>query len=306
MEKKYTVSEVITDCLICESSQNMPYLKVPNRFQLDQIFNLVRCKSCGFVYLSPRPDEQEMIHFYEDEDYQPHQETAKSLSEKVYQKVRIWNNKYKRTLIEKYISQGAILDYGCGTGEFLLEMQNAGWKTYGYEPAEKAVQVARQYEIKMLESLEQLETPVQVITLWHVLEHIHQPTALLKSLKEKLFSSGYLIIAVPNRLSLDARIFGSHWVALDAPRHLYHFRPGDMQSFLHSAGFTIIDYKGLYFDPWYNTLLSVSLEGHNKKGLNKLLTYSKGFAGAILASIQGFLFQKRNSSVIYIATPNPD
>ncbi len=306
MGMESTINEVATECLICASPDHKPFLQVPNRFQLKQIFNLVRCEQCGFVFLSPRPNEQEILDFYEEEDYQPHQKNAKSITEKIYQKVRTWNNRYKRTLIEKHIPRGSILDYGCGTGEFVLEMQNAGWKTYGFEPAEKAAQVARQYGIEMLNFLKQLKTPVEVITLWHVLEHIHQPTILLNALKNCLSPTGFLIIAVPNRLSLDARIFRNNWVAYDAPRHLYHFRPHDMQSLLHSVGFNIIAYKGLHFDPWYNTLLSVSLEGQNKNSLKKLIVLIKGLTTAILAAIQGFLFQKKNSSVIYIATQSQD
>ena len=306
MEKEPTRSEVVTKCLICTSPDHNLFLKVPNRFRLEQRFTLLRCAQCGFVFLSPRPDEQEITTFYEEEEYQPHQKKATSLTERIYQSVRTWNNKYKRRLIEKYIPQNSILDYGCGTGEFLLEMKNAGWKTYGLEPADKAADIARQYGITLLDSLNQLETTVEVITLWHVLEHIHQPNILLRSLKDHLSPKGYLIIAVPNRLSRDAQIFKSNWVAFDAPRHLYHFRPQDMQSFLNSIGFTIIDYKGLHFDPWYNTLLSVALETHYKNSLQKLLSFGKGILTAILASIQGFLFQTKNSSVIYIATPKPE
>jgi 2-polyprenyl-3-methyl-5-hydroxy-6-metoxy-1,4-benzoquinol methylase len=306
MGKEAATSDVVTKCLICASPEHDLFLKVPNRFQAEQRFNLIRCTQCGFVFLSPRPDEQEITTFYEEEDYQPHQKNATSLTERIYQSVRTWNNKYKRRLLEKYIPQGSILDYGCGTGEFLLEMQNAGWKTFGLEPAEKAANVAREYGIPLFDSLKQVETSVEVITLWHVLEHIHHPQVLLKSLKDLLSPNGYLIIAVPNRLSWDAQIFKSNWVAFDAPRHLYHFRPQDMQSLLHSIGFTMIDYKGLHFDPWYNSLLSVALETQHKNSLQKLISFSKGLSTAILSSIQGFLFQKKNSSVIYIVRKRSD
>ena len=158
----------------------------------------------------------------------------------------------------------------------------------------------------MIDSLEQIENPVEVITLWHVLEHIHQPADLLNNLKSCLTPEGYIIIAVPNRLSLDARVFRNNWVAYDAPRHLSHFRPEDMQSLLGSVGLQIINYRGLHFDPWYNSLLSVSLEARNKNSLEKLIVLTKGFTAAILSAIQGFLVQKKNSSVIYIAKPNQD
>jgi 2-polyprenyl-3-methyl-5-hydroxy-6-metoxy-1,4-benzoquinol methylase len=138
------------------------------------------------------------------------------------------------------------------------------------------------------------------------LEHVHKPDVLLTSLKNYLSDSGYLIIAVPNRLSFDARIFQNNWVAYDAPRHLYHFRPQDMQTLLQSAGFKLISFKGLHFDPWYNSLLSVFLEAGNKSVLKKIILLAKGLAAASLASIQGMLNKKKNSSVIYIAKPNTE
>jgi len=288
-------------CLICHFSQHDFYMQVPNRFNPAETFPLVRCSQCGFIFLYPRPDEREIVNFYEDEDYQPHQKDPKSFSEYVYQRVRIWNNRYKRRLIENLISRGSILDYGCGTGEFLLEMQHAGWVTYGFEPAPKANKIAQQYGLTVLESPDQLEATIDVVTLWHVLEHLHQPDTLLNKLKKQLSSDGLFIIAVPNPTSIDSRMFRNSWVAYDAPRHLYHFRPKDIESLLHSIGFKIIEYKGLYFDPWYNALLSAALESRNKSIMNRIFLILKGFIAASLAFGEGLVFKKKNSSVIYIA-----
>lgn len=288
-------------CLICQSPQQDHHMEVPNRFKPEETFTLVRCSHCGFVFLYPRPDEKEIENYYEDEDYQPHQKDPKSFSEYIYQKVRVWNNSYKRRLIENLISKSSILDYGCGTGEFLLEMQHAGWVTYGFEPAVKAKTVAQQYGLRLLKSPEDLKTPVDVMTLWHVLEHVHQPISLLNQLKEYLSADGLLIIAVPNPRSVDSRMFGKNWVAYDAPRHLYHFRPKDIDSLLHSLGFKIIEYKGLYFDPWYNALLSGAFESHNKSLMKKIFIILKGIAAASLAFGEGLVSSKKSSSVIYIA-----
>jgi len=287
-------------CLICHSPQYDPYLVVPNRFHPEEAFSLVQCSQCGFIFLNPRPDEKEMTNYYEEEDYQPHQQDPKNVSEYIYQKVRYWNSRYKRRMIESLTTRRTILDYGCGTGEFLLEMQQGGWRTYGYEPAEKARHIAIQYGLTLLESLDQLSSPVDVITLWHVLEHIHEPISLLKHLKKILTAEGLLVIAVPNPLSIDSRLFRKNWVAYDAPRHLYHFRPSDLESLLQPLGFRIVAYRGLYFDPWYNALLSAQLESRHKSLTKKVFIMVKGFLAAILAFGQGILFKKKNSSVIYV------
>ena len=162
-------------CIICQSKLQDPFMEVPNRFNLRETFQLVRCRNCQFVFLSPRPDQQSISAYYEDEDYQPHQDQAATLGSRIYQWVRIWNNRYKRKIIEKLITRGSLLDYGCGTGEFLLEMNNSGWATFGFEPSAKAAGVARSYGIEIIENILQLQQSVNIISLWHVLEHIHQP-----------------------------------------------------------------------------------------------------------------------------------
>ena len=156
-------------CLLCNSNKRSPYLTVPNRFNFEESFQLVQCEECNFVYLSPRPNEQEIVAYYEDEEYQPHQQDAPSLADKVYRWIRVWNNKYKRKIIEKLVLSGSILDYGCGTGEFLKEMKTSGWETYGFEPSAKARQVAETYNIDLINDIRQLEKTVNIITLWQVL-----------------------------------------------------------------------------------------------------------------------------------------
>jgi 2-polyprenyl-3-methyl-5-hydroxy-6-metoxy-1,4-benzoquinol methylase len=290
-------------CLICQSQKNSLFLRVPNRFNLEETFSLVRCEECNFKFLSPRPDAQEILAYYEDEDYQPHQQGVRSLSGKIYQWVRIRNNIYKRKMIEKLVSKGTILDYGCGTGEFLKEMKTADWEVRGFEPSEKARETASSYGIQLIHDIQQLEKPVNIITLWHVLEHIHQPIALIQALKKCLDASGYLLIAVPNYQSFDAKIFRENWVAYDAPRHLYHFQPADMERFLTQHGFEIIDYRRLYFDPWYNALLSAGLQSRGNKLWFITLGTIKSLFAAFFSFLLGRLNIKKHASVIYIAKP---
>jgi 2-polyprenyl-3-methyl-5-hydroxy-6-metoxy-1,4-benzoquinol methylase len=290
-------------CLICGSGQNLPYLTVPNRFDPEEKFQLVKCTDCGFVFLSPRPDEGLIDSYYQSEAYQPHQERAQNIDEKIYCWVRTWNVRYKRKIIERITEKSSLLDYGCGTGEFLLEMQQAGWQTLGYEPAEKAAKIARDYGLNMIEDLADLKDRLNVVTLWHVLEHAHQANALLDSLHQVLAPEGVLVIAVPNRLSFEANMYRSNWVAWDAPRHLYHFTPADMKRLLEKHSFQIVNYKMLYFDPWYNALLSAALETIGKNSLTKIIALFKALLFGKLSMFFGMLNKKRASSVIYLAKP---
>jgi 2-polyprenyl-3-methyl-5-hydroxy-6-metoxy-1,4-benzoquinol methylase len=246
------------NCLICDSKEYMPFLQVPNRFDVLESFMLVRCSTCGFVYLWPRPVKMEK--YYEDAGYQPHQEKAETFTDRLYRWVRVWNLKIKEHLIEKYQKKGKVLDYGCGTGTFLSHMQKAGWDVQGVEPSKKARSVGIQNGLNLQTKIDQISGSFDVITLWHVLEHIANAHEVIDNLSKKLTSQGILVIAVPNRDSLDAKIYKSCWVAYDVPRHLYHFRPQDMIRFLERCHLQIVSKRPLFFDTWFNVLLSWQTE----------------------------------------------
>ncbi len=290
----------VPNCLICNSTEKKPFYQVSNRFNQKESFNLVKCPNCNFVYLSPRPTADAIGTYYEVEEYQPHQTDARSAADVLYQRVRIWNNRYKRKTIEKYKKNGSILDYGCGTGEFLLEMNVSGWETYGYEPLTKVANIARNHGLNILKSLQNYQGGADIITLWHVLEHIHDARGIIKTLQQIMAPEAYLIIAVPNYQSFDAKIFKQNWVAFDAPRHLYHFTPETMTLFLESMNFQIVSYKTLYFDPWYNSLLSAKIAAQNKKFKLLIKSLSKSLIAAIIANLQSFFIKTRSSSLIYI------
>lgn len=289
------------ECLVCGADSRKPFLHVANRFDLSQKFQLVQCQQCGLVYLCPRPTEKSITRYYQDPGYQPHQAKALSLSEKIYQAVRVVNNRYKRRLIEKYVGKGKILDYGCGTGEFLLEMKKSGWETYGFEPTPRAAQVASNYGLEIIEKLNNLTHKVLVITLWHVLEHVHTARHLLRQFHGILDPNGLLCLALPNRICLDARIFKQNWVAYDAPRHLYHFSPANFEKLLNNCGFTIESMKSLPFDPWFNAFLSAELEA----GRNKMRLFTFGLLKSVIiasmVSLLSIFRAQASSSIIYLA-----
>jgi len=285
-------------CLICNSKEYAPFLEVPNRFNVLESFILVRCSTCGFVYLWPVPEEIEK--YYEDEGYQPHQEKAETFTDRLYRWIRVINLNTKRHLIEKYHKKDLLLDYGCGTGEFLLHMKNAGWSVQGAEPSEKARSVGIQNGLDIKKDINQISGSFNVITLWHVLEHIENAHEVIDSLSRKLTPDGILIIAVPNRDSLDARVYKSHWVAFDAPRHLYHFRPQDMVRFLEPHHLRIVSKRILFFDTWFNTLLSWQTESAMSQKRFYAFGLIKSGLVAMGASFREAFCVDSGSSLVYV------
>lgn len=184
--------------------------------------------------------------------------------------------RWKRNKIEKVILCGRVLDIGCGTGEFLLEMKQHGWEVKGLEIDKKASEFAeKEYGLEVLNrdlnDLRPLENPFEVITMWHVLEHLHQPLNALKNIKDMLKDDGILVIAAPNIASFDAKFYRNNWIALDAPRHLQHFEPESLTSLCQAAGLEIFKCQQMPFDAFYNCLMSELLIISTNAKLRNLL-----------------------------------
>jgi 2-polyprenyl-3-methyl-5-hydroxy-6-metoxy-1,4-benzoquinol methylase len=286
------------NCLICDSKEYTPFLEVPNRFDIIENFMLVQCSACGFVYLWPRPEE--MKKYYEDAGYQPHQGKAETFTDRLYRWVRVWNLNIKRRLIEKYHKNGRLLDYGCGTGAFLSHMKSAGWNVLGVEPSEKARSLGVLNGLNIQSDIGRISGSFDVITLWHVLEHIENAHEVIGHLSRKLTPNGILVIAVPNRDSIDAKIYKSCWVAYDAPRHLYHFRPRDMVRFLETHRLRIVSKRTLCFDTWFNALLSWQMESAESRKRFHIGGLIKSGLVASVASFKGAFRIDSGSSLVYV------
>ncbi len=285
-------------CLICGSKEYRPFLNVPERFRPADRYTLVQCSNCGFVYLNPRPTPANIGRFYPIADYDPHQTEAKSLFDRIYRAVRNINLKRKRRWIESFRPAGRLLDIGCGTGEFLLEMRQFGWEVVGTEPGEAARNFARRMGLPVFEDISRVEVQFDVITLWHVLEHVHDVPALFREIRGHLASDGLLLLALPNRESHDARAFASRWVAYDAPRHLYHFCPADVKKLAAQNGFRVLRLEALPFDPWYNALLSAGLDSKGS-AIRKLTNYLNTLYIAFVAYSTGRQDPAKASSPVY-------
>jgi 2-polyprenyl-3-methyl-5-hydroxy-6-metoxy-1,4-benzoquinol methylase len=203
-------------------------------------------------------------------------------------------------LIEKEINPyetDTWLDVGCGTGAFLNTMLQAGWDATGLEPDETARKNAQElYQVQPLSSPEIFNLPEQqydAITMWHVLEHVHQLHEYIDQLKKLLKPSGKLIIAVPNFTSADGQHYKSHWAAYDVPRHLYHFSPASMKKLMELHGMQVIEHKPMWFDSFYVSMLSEKY----KNGKDNLIS---AFFRGLLSNIAAMGNHQKCSSVIYV------
>lgn len=252
--------EVLKKCPVCGSPEFDPFISGKDYFLTGESFNIVKCHECGFRFTNPRPKAEDLGKYYESKDYISHSDSRIGLFASVYQMVRKYTLSRKLAIISKVQQKGEILDIGCATGQFLNYMADHGWKATGIEPDEKTrARAISEYSLNVYPE-EQLmilqKSSFDVITMWHVLEHVSDLDARMKQLKNLLKPTGTLIIAVPNCNSLDAKKYGAFWAGYDLPRHLYHFTKKDVKLLLGKNGFTIVNILPMLFDAFYVSLLS--------------------------------------------------
>lgn len=251
----------INKCLVCGSDSFEPFLVCKDYTVSQENFNIVSCKSCGFKFTNPRPENSVIGDYYKAEEYVSHSNTTKGVVNKLYHSVRNYTLKQKLKLISSYVSRGTMLDYGCGTGMFLNVCKNDGWETYGMEPDDNARKMSIEKGLDVFSDKDKVSNRIadkkfNAITLWHVLEHVTDMEATLSFFKSKLNDDGVLIIAVPNHVSYDAQYYKEFWAAYDVPRHLHHFDINSMTSLVEKAGFKFKESKPMKFDSFYVSMLS--------------------------------------------------
>ncbi|MDX2286124.1 MAG: methyltransferase domain-containing protein [Bacteroidia bacterium] len=248
-------------CPVCQAADIAPVMQATDYLVSRSSFEIWQCRSCGCRFTQDTPDESSIGAFYQSESYISHSNTRKGLLSRLYQLARRFTLQGKRNLVIRLSGrrQGELLDIGCGTGDFLLAMQEAGWQVSGLEPDAGARELARTRGLAVAQP-DQLFSlragSFDVITLWHVLEHVHRLHAYLDQIRTLLRPGGLLLIAVPNYQSHDARHYQSRWAAYDVPRHLYHFTPGSMAQLLEARGFRIESADSMPLDGFYVSLLS--------------------------------------------------
>lgn len=241
---------------------------------------------------SPVPSN--LDKYYQSELYISHTDSKKTLFDKVYQLVKNYSLKRKLKLINSFNTQEkVILDIGAGTGDFLKTCASNNWKTIGVEPSKKAREIALTKGIQLKENLDAIENQkFDVITLWHVLEHVPNLFEYVSTLKKLLKPNGKLIVAVPNYKSYDANYYKEHWAAFDVPRHLWHFSKTSISKIFSLYDFTLENILPMKFDSYYVSLLS---EKYKSGKSNPIKAFYLGFISNIKAKKT-----KEYSSHIYI------
>lgn len=268
--------ERLSKCPLCKSGRFLNFAEITDYAVSEENFIICKCSDCQLVFTNPRPNQADIAPYYNFPEYYSHEDKAKNLTQWIYQKVRAYNISEKVKFIQKFKKKGKLLDYGCGTGEFLVTAKKNGWKVFGVEPTEKArIQANLKLKNKVKSTIEEIKktSTYDIITLFHVLEHIHDLRKTSKKILNHLNPEGYLIIAIPNYESWDGNKYGKYWAGWDVPRHLYHFNKEAMESFKDEFGLELIDTVPMKFDSFYVSLLS---EGYMERNSSLTSRYWKG------------------------------
>lgn len=276
---------------------NIFFLKAKDYSVSKEIFELHHNPEYDMLITFPRPSLENLSSYYESDDYISHTDGKRSLFEKAYHLVKGIALKNKLKLINNHSQKGKLLDIGAGTGDFLTVAKNNGWQTIGIEPSQKAKQTAINKGVNFAESLADLESnSFDVITMWHVLEHVPNLEEYITELKRLIKPSGTIVVAVPNFKSFDAEFYGRYWAAYDVPRHLWHFSKTAIQKLFAEKEMKLIEVLPMKFDSYYVSLLS-----------EKYKTGRMNFVRAFFVGLKSNIDGKRNneySSHIYIIKNN--
>jgi len=288
-----------TQCPVCGSDSIKQVLQAKDHTVSGERFSICECAACTARFTQDIPAAAAIGPYYKSENYISHTNTSKGLVNGLYQWVRKRTLKQKRKLIQRVsgLQAGSILDLGSGTGAFAGEMKSNGWQVTALEPDADARKVAEEsfgVQLQDIAGFYQLtDAQFDAITMWHVLEHVHDLQGYMAKLKTLLKEKGRLIIAVPNYTSGDAAVYGEYWAAYDVPRHLYHFSPASVKGLVEKHGLKLLGCKPMWYDSFYVSLLSSKYK-YGKTGL------VGAFLHGLRSNIRAVGDVKRCSSVIYI------
>ena len=272
---------------------NIFFKKVRDYSVSKEIFELHHNPEYDLLITFPKPSPEKLPSYYESEDYISHTDGKRSLFERMYHLIKNIALKNKVKLINAKSQKGKLLDIGAGTGDFLVVAQKDGWQTTGVEPSAKAKSIAVKKGVNFADNLSKLEShSFDVITMWHVLEHVPNLDEYILELKRLLKPNGTILIAVPNFKSFDANYYGKFWAAYDVPRHIWHFSKTAIQKLFSEKEMKLIDVLPMKFDSFYVSLLS------EKYKTGKMNFVKSFFVG--LKSNQSGNQTKEYSSHIYI------
>ena len=279
-------------------SNKKHFLTVKDYSVSQETFDLYHDEELDMLVTYPQPSLENLGKYYESVDYISHTDSKRSLFEKCYHFIKSIALKNKLNLVNSLQpAKGSVLDIGAGTGDFLSVVKENGWNTIGVEPSEKAKAIAQKKGVSFVEQTSELENnSFDVITMWHVLEHVPNLDNQIKELKRLLKPNGSLIIAVPNFKSFDAKQYGNFWAAYDVPIHFWHFSKTAIKKLFAKEDMELVKVLPMKFDSFYVSLLS-----------EKYKTGKMNFVKAFFIGLQSNWKAKKNfeySSHIYVLKNN--
>ena len=289
----------INTCPLCGGTHLVKKMTCTDFYASGEQFDLLQCENCGFQFTQGFPVEKEIGKYYETPDYISHSDTKKGMMNELYHLVRSRMLQKKAQLINNITGKtsGKILDIGTGTGYFSHTMQQKGWQVEAIEKSEQARSFAKKnfnLDIKDDSGLNDFSSgSFDVITLWHVMEHLEHLNETWERLHELLKDDGCLVVAVPNCSSYDAQKYKEFWAAYDVPRHLWHFTPDSIKKFGEKHNFTLVNHLPMPFDAFYVSILSEKY----KESKSSLV---KGMFAGTLAWFSSLSNKEKSSSIIYV------
>lgn len=290
---------MINNCPFCKSENTKQYLKLKDYFLTQEDFGIYECADCKLLFTTPRPSSSEIGRYYKSDDYLSHNENQKGLVPYLYKWVKKRNikNKFKIALANNYVKRDKtrLLDYGCGIGDFLCYAQRNGCCVYGCDlSADARLLATKKIGETVVEPSELSSLPdwrFDVITLWHVFEHVDDLKSLTNQFYRLLADNGRLVIAVPNYKSYDAEHYKDKWAAYDVPRHLNHFHKESLENVLNGK-FALKKIKPMKWDAFFISMMS-----------EKYLPNGKPLLKGFLNGLKSNLSAKKTgeySSLVYV------
>lgn len=285
--------KIIENCPVCNGSSFSDFLQAKDYLTKKGVFSIVECDDCKFHFTNPIPEASKIGDFYKSDKYISHSSTKKGAINFLYNIIRNRTLRDKLSWILQETSQKKLLDIGAGTGHFLKHALCNDFEIEGLEPDEDARMFAHKENQLNLRPSQDLysfdKSSFDIITMWHVLEHVYDLRKDLNQITSLLKEDGVLFIAVPNMNSYDAKYYKKVWAAYDLPRHLYHFKKENIESLLQQFGFSLTKVIPMKYDAYYVSMLS-----EQYKNRSSLFGVFRGFRSNSKASKMGY------SSQVYV------
>jgi len=287
----------LDSCPICKGKEFIKKLDCKDHSTSKELFTIVSCETCSFIFTNPRPLDKELEKYYISDMYISHTNQNNGAFNWMYQTVRKYAINRKVSLLKKTATKGAHLDIGCGTGEFLNACKEEGFVAKGIEPSDMArKQAIDNFNLEVSENIDLKDyssASFDSISMWHVLEHISNINETLMQFSRIIKKDGHLIIAVPNCKAWDAKYYKEFWAAWDVPIHLWHFSKKTIEHLFKNHGFRLVKTKPMIFDSFYVSLLSEEFKNGKKKFITSFLI-------GLYSNFIGIFSNKGHSSTIYI------